>query len=57
MQEKGWKPRWFEKDKDGISYRYAGGYWEAKENGTWESCPDIFGQISNDSDVDPTSPP
>ncbi|XP_028766107.1 oxysterol-binding protein-related protein 1C-like isoform X2 [Neltuma alba] len=55
MQEKGWKPRWFVKDKDGI-YRYAGGYWEARDKGIWESCPDVFGQIPNDTDLDPTSP-
>ncbi|KAF7834098.1 oxysterol-binding protein-related protein 1B-like [Senna tora] len=50
MQEKGWKPRWFVKDKGGSNYRYSGGYWEAKEKGIWESCPDIFGQIPNDTD-------
>ncbi|KAL2893172.1 Oxysterol-binding protein-related protein 1C [Bienertia sinuspersici] len=45
MQERGWKPRWFAKDKETETYRYVGGYWEAKEQGNWESCPDIFGQI------------
>ncbi|KAK4256849.1 hypothetical protein QN277_006518 [Acacia crassicarpa] len=55
MQETGWKPRWFARDKDSDSYRYAGGYWEARDKGNWESCPDIFGQISNDTNVDPTS--
>ncbi|MCL7047938.1 hypothetical protein MKW94_024297 [Papaver nudicaule] len=48
MQERGWKPQWFEKDKGSDAYRYAGGYWEAREKGNWESCPDIFGQVSND---------
>ncbi|XP_026455134.1 oxysterol-binding protein-related protein 1C-like [Papaver somniferum] len=48
MQERGWKPQWFEKDKGSDTYRYAGGYWEAREKGNWESCPDIFGQVSND---------
>ncbi|GMH31346.1 hypothetical protein Nepgr_033189 [Nepenthes gracilis] len=48
MQERGWKPRWFAKDKQTDTYRYIGGYWEAREQGNWESCPDIFGQISSD---------
>ncbi|KAK9162173.1 hypothetical protein Syun_003075 [Stephania yunnanensis] len=48
MQEKGWKPRWFAKDTDNDSYRYIGGYWEAREQGNWESCRDIFGQVPND---------
>ncbi|CAA2966879.1 Hypothetical predicted protein [Olea europaea subsp. europaea] len=48
MQERGWKPQWFVKDKGSDTYRYIGGYWEAREQGKWESCPDIFGQISSD---------
>ncbi|KAK2656392.1 hypothetical protein Ddye_009444 [Dipteronia dyeriana] len=48
MQESGWKPRWFAKDKDSDSYRYTGGYWEAREKGNWESCPNIFGQVPTD---------
>ncbi|XP_073052746.1 oxysterol-binding protein-related protein 1C-like [Primulina eburnea] len=48
MQESGWKPRWFVKDKETGAYRYLGGYWEAKEAGNWESCPDIFGQIPSE---------
>ncbi|KAL5820924.1 hypothetical protein ACOSQ3_022806 [Xanthoceras sorbifolium] len=48
MQESGWKPRWFAKDKDSDSYRYIGGYWEARETGNWESCPNIFGQVPTD---------
>ncbi|QCE15074.1 oxysterol-binding protein-related protein 1B-like isoform X1 [Vigna unguiculata] len=54
MQEKGWKPRWFAKEKGSISYRYIGGYWESREKGNWESCPDIFGQFSTDTDATPT---
>ncbi|XP_021748874.1 oxysterol-binding protein-related protein 1C-like [Chenopodium quinoa] len=46
MQERGWKPRWFAKDKETDTYQLVGGYWEAREQGNWESCPDIFGQIS-----------
>ncbi|XP_025012170.1 oxysterol-binding protein-related protein 1C isoform X2 [Ricinus communis] len=45
MQERGWKPRWFAKDKGSDGYRYIGGYWEAREQGIWDSCPDIFGQV------------
>lgn len=48
MQERGWKPQWFAKDKGGDSYRYIGGYWEAREKGNWESCPNIFGNIPSD---------
>ncbi|KAG5035842.1 hypothetical protein JHK87_010752 [Glycine soja] len=55
VQEKGWKPRWFAKEKGSNSYRYVGGYWEAREKGNWESCPDIFGQVSTDTDFNPTS--
>ncbi|KAI4317338.1 hypothetical protein L6164_025212 [Bauhinia variegata] len=43
MQERGWQPRWFQKDEDG-SYRYMGGYWEAREKKNWDGIPDIFGQ-------------
>ncbi|CAL9766469.1 unnamed protein product [Musa acuminata subsp. burmannicoides] len=45
MQETGWKPRWFAKDKASGTYRYLGGYWETRGKGSWDGCPDIFGQI------------
>ncbi|XP_074273260.1 oxysterol-binding protein-related protein 1C-like [Silene latifolia] len=45
MQERGWKPRWFAKDKETDSYRFVGGYWEARERANWDACPDIFGQV------------
>ncbi|KAL9394433.1 hypothetical protein Peur_013718 [Populus x canadensis] len=48
MQDRGWKPRWFAKDKGSNTYRYVGGYWEARGWGNWDSCPDIFGQIPTD---------
>ncbi|KAK7385231.1 hypothetical protein VNO78_30945 [Psophocarpus tetragonolobus] len=48
MQESGWEPRWFAKDKASGAYRYLGGYWEARQQGNWNSCPDIFGQIPSD---------
>uniref|UniRef100_A0A1D1ZA57 Oxysterol-binding protein-related protein 1D n=1 Tax=Anthurium amnicola TaxID=1678845 RepID=A0A1D1ZA57_9ARAE len=44
LQEKGWQPRWFRKEKDEECYRYAGGYWEAREERKWDGIPDIFGQ-------------
>ncbi|XP_028303440.1 oxysterol-binding protein 1-like isoform X2 [Gouania willdenowi] len=37
---------WFEKINDPVSketlHVYKGGYWEAKDHGTWDMCPDIF---------------
>ncbi|XP_074547000.1 oxysterol-binding protein 1-like isoform X1 [Halichoeres trimaculatus] len=37
---------WFEKLDDPISgetlHVYKGGYWEAKDQGNWDVCPDIF---------------
>lgn len=48
MQERGWKPSWFVKEKGSDTYRYVGGYWEAREKRSWETCPDIFGQVPND---------
>ncbi|XP_047434865.1 oxysterol-binding protein 1 isoform X2 [Mugil cephalus] len=37
---------WFEKIDDPVSgqslHVYKGGYWEAKEQGSWDMCPDIF---------------
>ncbi|KAL0909576.1 hypothetical protein M5K25_020457 [Dendrobium thyrsiflorum] len=52
MQESGWKPRWFAKDQGSDTYRYIGGYWEAREKGQWDECPDIFGQIPSDQLAD-----
>lgn len=52
MQERGWKPRWFAKDKGSDAYRYIGGYWEAREQGDWDSCPDIFGHVPTDQLLD-----
>lgn len=37
---------WFERCEDQITgeqiHIYKGGYWEAKECGSWEGCPDIY---------------
>ncbi|XP_047178492.1 oxysterol-binding protein-related protein 1C-like isoform X1 [Vigna umbellata] len=51
MQESGWKPRWFAKDKASGTYRYVGGYWESRQRGIWDSCPDIFGQIPSSDHI------
>ncbi|XP_071391863.1 oxysterol-binding protein 1-like isoform X1 [Centroberyx affinis] len=41
-----YKALWFERCEDRITgeqvHIYKGGYWEAKERGIWEPCPDIF---------------
>ncbi|GLU01008.1 hypothetical protein SLE2022_183350 [Rubroshorea leprosula] len=52
MQERGWKPRWFARDKGSDTYQYTGGYWEARKQGHWDSCPNIFGQIPSDQIID-----
>lgn len=37
---------WFERCDDPVTgeavHVYKGGYWEAKEQGNWDGCPDIF---------------
>ncbi|XP_058191629.1 oxysterol-binding protein-related protein 1C-like isoform X2 [Rhododendron vialii] len=48
MQESGWKPKWFAKEKGSDTYHYIGGYWEAREKRSWDSCPDIFGHFPSD---------
>ncbi|XP_075522907.1 oxysterol-binding protein-related protein 2A isoform X4 [Primulina tabacum] len=50
LQEHGWKPRWFKRDSE-STFRYVGGYWEARELGKWDGCSDIFGEV-NESLVD-----
>ncbi|XP_023769382.1 oxysterol-binding protein-related protein 1C isoform X2 [Lactuca sativa] len=52
MQERGWKPQWFAKDKASDTFVYTGGYWEAREKAKWDSCPDIFGQFSSDQTLE-----
>ncbi|KAJ8773601.1 hypothetical protein K2173_005847 [Erythroxylum novogranatense] len=48
LQERGWQPRWFQRDEDGC-YRYKGGYWEARERNNWDGITDIFGQNNNEA--------
>ncbi|KAH9331356.1 hypothetical protein KI387_003464, partial [Taxus chinensis] len=42
LQERGWQPRWFRKEKGKDMYEYIGGYWEARDQSKWEGFPDIF---------------
>lgn len=41
-----YQARWFEHCEDRVSgeqvHIYNGGYWETKDRGNWEGCPDIF---------------
>ncbi|KAJ6705744.1 hypothetical protein OIU79_010426 [Salix purpurea] len=46
LQEDGWKPRWFQKEGENGSFRYNGGYWEARELGNLDGCPNIFGEFN-----------
>ncbi|XP_057993717.1 oxysterol-binding protein-related protein 2A isoform X4 [Hevea brasiliensis] len=48
LQEHGWKPRWFQREGENGPFRYVGGYWEAREQGNWEGCPNIFGEFNED---------
>ncbi|KAM0942454.1 putative oxysterol-binding protein [Dioscorea sansibarensis] len=50
LQENGWKPRWFRKDSEDGTYRYVGGYWEAREQRNWDGCPNIFGELLDQVD-------
>ncbi|BBN04883.1 oxysterol-binding protein 1 [Marchantia polymorpha subsp. ruderalis] len=43
LQEKGWQPHWFRKEKGKDTFQYTGGYWEARKDSNWKDCPDIFG--------------
>ncbi|MQM12026.1 hypothetical protein Taro_044941 [Colocasia esculenta] len=52
LQEDGWKPRWFEKDSEEGTFRYVGGYWEARGQKKWDDeCLNIFGEFSEDLDA------
>lgn len=49
-------PRWFEQlparnDEELPRWRYKGGYWEAREAGTWTDIPDIYGKVSSVPDA------
>ncbi|KAG7015663.1 Oxysterol-binding protein-related protein 2A [Cucurbita argyrosperma subsp. argyrosperma] len=46
LQDSGWKPRWFYKEGEDGPYRYTGGYWEARKEGKWDGCPDVFSELN-----------
>ncbi|XWS61961.1 hypothetical protein CRYUN_Cryun07bG0169700 [Craigia yunnanensis] len=48
LQENGWKPRWFQRDDENRSFHYMGGYWEAREQGKWDGCSNIFGEFDEE---------
>ncbi|OMO55154.1 Oxysterol-binding protein [Corchorus capsularis] len=48
LQENGWKPRWFQREGEDGPFRYVGGYWEAREQGKWDECPNIFGDFNEE---------
>lgn len=52
MQENGWEPKWFRREGENGTFRYTGGYWEARSLGSWDGCPDIFGEF-HESIADP----
>ncbi|CAH2078249.1 unnamed protein product [Thlaspi arvense] len=48
LQESGWRPRWFERQGESETFKYTGGYWEARGHRNWDDCPDIFGEFKNE---------
>ncbi|KAF8114953.1 hypothetical protein N665_0030s0002 [Sinapis alba] len=52
LQESGWRPRWFEKQGESETFKYTGGYWEARGHRTWDDCPDIFGEFTEEQLAD-----
>ncbi|KAK9045954.1 hypothetical protein V6N11_051857 [Hibiscus sabdariffa] len=48
-KKNGCKPRRFHRDGESGSFRHAGGYWEARERGKWDGCPNIFGEFNEES--------
>ncbi|EFH48917.1 hypothetical protein ARALYDRAFT_490050 [Arabidopsis lyrata subsp. lyrata] len=48
IQESGWRPRWFEPQGESESYKYTGGYWEARDDKSWDDCPNIFGEFTEE---------
>ncbi|CAD5327686.1 unnamed protein product [Arabidopsis thaliana] len=48
IQESGWRPRWFEPQGESKSYKYTGGYWEARDGKSWDDCPNIFGEFTEE---------
>ncbi|XP_059657496.1 oxysterol-binding protein-related protein 2A-like isoform X2 [Cornus florida] len=48
LQEKGWKPKWFQRNGEDGPFCYVGGYWEAREQRKWDGCSNIFGEFDED---------
>ncbi|XP_006286273.2 oxysterol-binding protein-related protein 2A isoform X2 [Capsella rubella] len=48
LQESGWRPRWFEREGESETFKYTGGYWEARGHRNWDDCPDIFGEFTEE---------
>ncbi|EFH44023.1 oxysterol-binding family protein [Arabidopsis lyrata subsp. lyrata] len=48
LQESGWRPRWFERQGESETFKYTGGYWEARGHRNWDDCPDIFGEFTEE---------
>ncbi|KAL4640594.1 oxysterol-binding protein 1 isoform X2 [Arapaima gigas] len=46
VHQDNYKALWFERTEDPttgeVTHIYKGGYWEAKEQSSWDECPDIF---------------
>ncbi|KAJ0239530.1 Oxysterol-binding protein-related protein 2A [Hirschfeldia incana] len=48
LQESGWRPRWFDKQGENETFKYTGGYWEARGYRKWDDCPNIFGEFTEE---------
>ncbi|KAJ4912898.1 Oxysterol-binding protein-related protein 2A [Raphanus sativus] len=52
LQESGWRPRWFEQQGENETFKYTGGYWEARGHKKWDDCPNIFGEFTEEQLAD-----
>ncbi|XP_014064477.1 oxysterol-binding protein 1 isoform X3 [Salmo salar] len=46
VHQDNYESMWFERTEDAVTgesmHVYKGGYWEAKDHGSWDMCPDIY---------------
>ena len=46
VHQDNYEAMWFERTEDAVTgesmHVYKGGYWEAKDHGNWDMCPDIY---------------
>lgn len=46
VHQDNYEAMWFERTEDVVTgeymHVYKGGYWEAKDHGNWDMCPDIY---------------